>query len=225
MQNIRKWLYTCRSMIIFSFCIFIWILTRNSSNIARIMLRFTRSCRTNRISLKTSITRSIDFWIFASIAWSRRSQRSSWSSSFSFRTRFLTKFNQTCIQKLRTSSSSLSKCVLFAKKDITQRTSIANNSISNEIAINSTKNEMIETTNANEITTTTTKDSIQKSMTKKKNTRFTSSSISRFWRLWALCLVTSRIEFWTQFAFNTTYETNRRSFFTRFSRNSFLSTI
>jgi hypothetical protein len=30
---------------------------------------------------------------------------------------------------------------------------------------------------------------------------------------------------WTRFVFNITYETNRRSFFTRRFRNSFLSTI
>jgi hypothetical protein len=73
------------------------------------------------------------------------------------------------------------KCVLFATKNIIRRTSIVNNSILNEIVINSTKNETIETTNANEKTITTTmKNSIRKSMTKKKNTKFTSSSISRF---------------------------------------------
>jgi hypothetical protein len=60
---------------------------------------------------------------------------------------------------------------------------------------------------------------------KKKSTRFTSSSISRFWRSWALCFVKSRIEFWIRSVFNTTYETNRRSFFTLRFRNSFLSTI
>jgi hypothetical protein len=190
------------------------------------MLRLMRSCQTSRIRLKTSITRSIDFWISASIARSRRNQRSSWSSSFSSRIRFLTKFNQTRNQKSRTSSSSSSRCVLFAKKNITRRMSIVNNSISNEIAINSTKNETIETTNASEkMTTTTTKNSIRKSMTKKKSIKFTSSSVSRSWRSWALCLVTSRIEFWTRSVFNTTYETDRRSSFTRRFRNSFLSTI
>jgi hypothetical protein len=213
-------------MIIFSFCIFIWILTRSSSNIASTMLRFMRSCRTSRIRIKASITRSIDFWISASIARFRENQRSSWSSSLSFRIRLLTKFNQTRNQRFRTSSSSSSRCVLSAKKNITRRASIASSSISNEIAINSTKNEMIETTNASEkMTATTTKDSIQRSMTKKENTRFTSSSVSRFWRSWALCFVKSRIEFWTLSAFNTTYETDRRSSFTRRSRNSFLSTI
>ncbi len=45
------------------------------------------------------------------------------------------------------------------------------------------------------------------------------------WRSWTLCLVTSRIKLWTRFVFNITYETNRRSFFTRRFRNSFLSTI
>jgi hypothetical protein len=59
----------------------------------------------------------------------------------------------------------------------------------------------------------------------KKSTKFTLSSISRFWRSWTLCLVTSCIEFWTRSAFNTMYEINWRSFFTRSSRNSFLSTI
>jgi hypothetical protein len=118
------------------------------------------------------------------------------------------------------------KMCIIAKQNIIQRASIVNSSISNEIVINSTKNEMIETTNANEkTTTTTTKDSIRRSMTKKKSTRFTSLSISRFWRSWALCFVKSRIKFWTRSAFNTTYETNRRSFFTRRFRNSFLSTI
>jgi hypothetical protein len=214
-------------MIIFSFCTFIWILTRSSSNIANIMFRFMRSCRTSRIRLKTSITQSIDFWIFASIARFRKSQRSSWSSSLSFRTRFLTKFNQTRNQKLRTSSSSSSRCALSAKRSIIQRTSIVNSSISNEIVINSTKDETIETTNANErtTTTTTTKDLIRRSMTKKKSTRFTSSLISRSWRSWALCFVKSCIELWTRFAFNTMYKTDRRSFFTRRSRNSFLLTI
>jgi hypothetical protein len=170
-------------MIIFSFCIFIWILTRNSSNIASIMFRFMRSCRTNRISLKISITRSIDFWISASITRSRRNQRSSWSSQFLYlsRTYLLTKFNQTRNQRSRTSSSSSSKCALFAKKNIIRRTSIVNSLISNEIVINSTKDKTIETTNANEkTTTTTTKNSIRKSMTKKKSTRFTSLSVSRF---------------------------------------------
>jgi hypothetical protein len=55
----------------------------------------------------------------------------------------------------------------------------------------------------------------------KKSTKFTSSSVSRFWRSWALCFVKSRIEFWTRSVFNTTYEINRRSSFTRRSRNSF----
>ncbi len=58
-----------------------------------------------------------------------------------------------------------------------------------------------------------------------KNTKFTSSLISRFWWSWTLYLVTSRIEFWTQFVFNTTYEINQRLFFTRFFRTLFLSTI
>ncbi len=178
-----------------------------------------------QIWLKALITRSIDFWIFASIAQFRRNQRSSWSSSLSSRIRLLTKFNQMRNQKLKTSSSSLSRCALFARRSIIQRTSIVSNSISNEIVINSTKNETIETTNANEETTTTTKNSIRKSMTKKKSTKFTSSSISRFWRSWASCLVKSRIEFWTRSALNTAYETNRRLSFTRRSRNSFLSTI
>ncbi len=201
-------------------------MTRSSSNIASIMLKLTRSCRTSRISLKTSITRSIDFWIFASIARSRKNQRSSWLSLLLSWIRFSTKFNQTRFQKTRTSLSSSSRCVLFVKTNIRRRTSIANNSISNKIAINSTKNETIKTANASEkTTTTTTKDSIRKSMTKKKSTRFTSSSISRFWRSWALCLVTSRIELWTRSAFNITYKTDRRSYFTRFSRNSFLSAI
>jgi hypothetical protein len=60
---------------------------------------------------------------------------------------------------------------------------------------------------------------------KKRSTKFTSSSVSRFWRSWALCFVASHIEFWTRSVFNITYETNRRSFFTRCFRNSFLSTI
>jgi hypothetical protein len=54
-------------MIIFSFCIFIWILTRSSSNIASIKFRFTRSCQLNRTQLKISITQLIDFWIFCRI--------------------------------------------------------------------------------------------------------------------------------------------------------------
>jgi hypothetical protein len=124
-------------------------------------------------------------------------------------------------------SSSSSKCALSAKRSIIQRASIMNSSISNEIVINSTKDETIETANADEktTTTTTTKDLIRKSMTKKESTRFTSSLISRSWRLWTLCFVKSYIELWTRFAFNTAYETNRRSCFTRRSRNSFLSTI
>jgi hypothetical protein len=210
-------------MTFFSFCIFIWILTRSSSNIASIMLRLMRSCRMSRIQLKTSITRSIDFWISASIARFRRNQHSSWSSSFSLRTRLLTKFNQTRSQKSRTSSLSSSRCVLFAKKNIIRRTNIVSNSISNEIAINSTKKKTIETTNASEKTTT--KDSIRMSMTKEESTKFTSSSVSRFWRSWALCFVKSHIKFWTRFVFNTTYETDWRSSFTRRFRNSFLSTI
>jgi hypothetical protein len=213
-------------MTIFSFCIFIWILMRSSSNIASIMFRFTKSCRTNRILLKALTTWSIDFWIFASIARFRKNQRLSWLSSFSSRIRFLTKFNQTRNRKLKISSSSSSRCVLSAKRNITRWMSIVNNSISNEIVINSTKDEMIKTTNANEkTTTTTTKNLIRKSMTKEKSTKFTSSSILKFWRSWALCLVKSHIEFRTRFIFSTTYETNRRSFFTRFFRNSFLSTI
>ncbi len=211
-------------MIIFSFCTFIWVLMRSSSNIASIMLRLIRSCRTSRTRLKASIMQSIDFWISASIARSRENQRSSWSSSFLSRTRFSTKFNQTRNQKSKTSSSSSSKCALFARRSIIRRTSIVSNSISSEIVINLTKNEMIETTSANEKTTTT-KNSIRKSMTKKKNTRFTSSSILRFWRSWALCFVKSRIKLWTRSVFNTTYETDRRSSFTRRFRNSFLSTI
>jgi hypothetical protein len=59
MQNIREMIFTYRSMTIFSFCIFIWILTRSSSNIASIMLIFTRLCQTNRILFKTLITRSL----------------------------------------------------------------------------------------------------------------------------------------------------------------------
>jgi hypothetical protein len=84
------------------------------------MLRFMRSCRTSRIRLRASTTRSIDFWISASIARSRRSQRSSWSSSLLslLRTRFLTKFNQTRSQRSRTSSSSSSKCALSAERSI-----------------------------------------------------------------------------------------------------------
>jgi hypothetical protein len=70
-----------------------------------------------------------------------------------------------------------------------------------------------------------TKDLIRKSMTKKKSTRFTSSLISRLWRSWALCFVKSCIELWTRSVFNTACETDRRSSFTRRSRNSFLSTI
>jgi hypothetical protein len=89
----------------------IWVLTRSSSNIASIMLRFTKSCQTHRIRLWASITRSIDFWISASIARSWENQRSSWSSLLSHQTRFLTKFNQTRNQKSRTSSLSSSKCV------------------------------------------------------------------------------------------------------------------
>ncbi len=216
-------------MIIFSFCTFIWILTRSSSNIASTMLKFMRSCRTSRTRLKTSITDSIDFWISASIARFRESQFSSWSSSLLslLRIRLLTKFNQTRSQKSRTSSSSSSKCASSAKRNIIRRASIVSNSISSEIVINSTRNETIETTNANEETTTktTTKDSIRRSMTKRKSTRFTSSLISRFWRSWTLCFVKSCIEFWTRSVFNTAYETDRRSFFTRRSRNSFLSTI
>jgi hypothetical protein len=105
-------------MIIFSFCIFIWILMRSSSNIASIMLKFMRSCWTSRIRLKTSIMRSIDSWISASIARFRRSQRSSWSSSLSSRIRLSTKFNQTRSQRSKTSSSSSSRCALFAKRNI-----------------------------------------------------------------------------------------------------------
>jgi hypothetical protein len=213
-------------MIIFSFYTFIWILMRNSSNIASIMFRFMKSCRMNRIRLKTSITQLIDFWIFALIARFRKNQRSSWSSLLSFRIRFLTKFNQTRNQKWRTSSSSSSRCVLFATKNIIRRASIVSSLILSEIVINSKKNETIETANASEKTiTTTTKNSIRKSMTKKKSTRFTSSLISRFWQSWTLCFVKSRIKFWTRFVFNTMYETNRRSFFTRRFQNSFLSTI
>ncbi len=192
------------------------------------MLRFMRSCRTSRIRLKTSITRSIDFWISASIARSRRSQRSSWSSSLSSRIRFSTKFNQTRSQKSRTSSSSSSRCALSAKRSIIQRASIVSSSISSEIVINSAKNETIETASADErtrTTTTTTKDSIRMSMTKKRSTRSTSSSVSRFWRSWALCFVKSCIELWTRSALNTAYETDRRSSFTRRSSNSFLSAI
>jgi hypothetical protein len=62
-------------------------------------------------------------------------------------------------------------------------------------------------------------------MTKKKSIKCTSSSISRLWRSWALCLAKSCIEFWTRSAFNTAYETDQRSSFTRRFRNSFLSTI
>ncbi len=150
-------------------------MTRSSSNIASIMLRFMRSCRMSRTRLKTSITRLNDFWISASIAQSWRNQRSSWSSLISSRTRFLTKFNQTRNQKLRTSSSSLSKYVLSVKRSITRRASIVNSSISNKIVINSsTKKKTIETANASkETTTTTTKDSIRRSMTRKRSTIFT----------------------------------------------------
>jgi hypothetical protein len=45
--------------------------------------------------IKTSIKRSIDFWIFASIARSRKNQRLSWLSSLSSQIHFSTKFNQT----------------------------------------------------------------------------------------------------------------------------------
>jgi hypothetical protein len=71
-KTFERRLSMCRLMIIFSFCIFIWILMRSLNNIASITLRFMKSCRTNRIWLKTSITRSIDFWISASIARSRK---------------------------------------------------------------------------------------------------------------------------------------------------------
>ncbi len=211
-------------MIIFSFCTFIWILTRNSSNIASIIFKFTKSCRMSRIRLKILITRLIDFWTFVSIAQSWKNQRSLWSSSLSFWIRFLTKFIETRNEKLKTSLSSLLKCALFAKKNIIQRTIIINNLISNEIMINSTKNEIIKTANANKITMTT-NDLIRKSMTKKKSTKFTSSSILKFWRSWTLCFVKSCIKFWTRFIFNTMYKINRRSFFTRRSRNLCLSTI
>ncbi len=117
------------------------------------------------------------------------------------------------------------KMCIICEKNIIQRASIMNSSISSEIVINSTKNETIKTTNASEETTTTTKDSIRKSMTKKKSTKFTLLSILRSWQSWALCFVKSRIEFWTRFVFNITYEINRRSFFIRRFRNSFLSTI
>jgi hypothetical protein len=42
-------------MIILSFCIFIWILMRSSSNIASIMLRFMKSCSTSWTRLKHSL--------------------------------------------------------------------------------------------------------------------------------------------------------------------------
>ncbi len=156
-------------MIIFLFCIFIWILTRNLNNIASTMFRFMRSCRMSRIQLWASITRSIDFWISASITRSRKNQRSSWSSSLLSRTHLLTKFNQSRNQRSRTSSSSSSRCVLSAKKDIIQQANIVSSLISSEIVINLTKKETNETANASEkTTTTTTKDSIRRSMTKKK---------------------------------------------------------
>jgi hypothetical protein len=118
------------------------------------------------------------------------------------------------------------KMCIICEKNIIWRTSIVNNSISSKIEINSTKKKTIKITNASEKTTTTmTKDTIRKSITRKKNTKFTSLWISRFWRSWALCLVKSRIKFWTRSAFNTTYEINWRSFFTWSFRNSFLSTI
>jgi hypothetical protein len=107
------------------------------------------------------------------------------------------------------------RCII-CEKNIIQRTSIVNNSISSEIVINSTKKKTNETINASKKKTT---------MTKKKRTKFTSSLLSRFWRSWAYCFVKSRIEFWTRSVFNTTYETNRRSFFTRRFRNLSLLTI
>jgi hypothetical protein len=139
---------------------------------------------------------------------------------------FLDKIQSETQLKSRTSSLSSSKCALSATKNIIRWANVVNNLISNEIVINSTKNETIKTTNANKKTiTTTTKNSIRKSITKKKSTKFTSSLISRFWRSWTLYFVKSRIKFWTRSAFNIMYETNQRSFFTRRSRNSFLSTI
>jgi hypothetical protein len=57
----------------------------------------------------------------------------------------------------------------------------------------------------------------------KKNTKFTSSLILKFWRSWALCFVKSCIEFWTRFAFNTTYETF--IFYTTFSKFIFFNDL
>ncbi len=117
MQNIREMIINVSINDNFLFCIFIWILTRSSSNIANIMFRFMKSCRTNRIRLKTSITWSIDFLIFASIVRFRRNQRSSWSSSLSFRIRFLTQVQSDAQSKIKNVVIIIVKmCIICEKK-------------------------------------------------------------------------------------------------------------
>ncbi len=123
------------------------------------------------------------------------------------------------------SSLSSLKNAFSAKKNFTQRANVVNNSISNEIEINSTKKKTIGTINANKKTrTTTTKNITQTSKTKMTmtNTRFISSSILIFWRLWTSCLAKLFIKFWTRFAFSITYEIGRRLSRTRSFRNSFV---
>jgi hypothetical protein len=59
----------------------------------------------------------------------------------------------------------------------------------------------------------------------KNFTNCTLSYSSRHYRQWASCLFRSFFEFWTVHVLSTTFEKNRRSSFTRRSRNSSLSAI
>jgi hypothetical protein len=60
-KTYKEWSLKYSSMIIFWFCIFILISTRNTSNIKSIMFERTTSCLSNLISKEKSITRSIKF--------------------------------------------------------------------------------------------------------------------------------------------------------------------
>jgi hypothetical protein len=160
-------------------------LTRSLSNIANINLKLTKSCRTSRTRLKISITRLIDFWIFALIV-RFQSQRLSWSLSLSSRTRFWQNLIKRAI-KSQERRYYYRQNVYHLQKKIIRWTNIAINliiaskTITNEIVINSTKEKTIETINASEkMITTTTKNLIRNSMTRMTSTRFTSSSVLRF---------------------------------------------
>jgi hypothetical protein len=187
-------------MITFWFYTFISISTRNTSNIESIMLRRTTSCLSNSISQWKSITRSINFLIFASIA--SFSSNQSWSALI---------VNAIITWRANVEISILIWSEIIKVKRI------------NQIETIETTNEEEKTTKT--ITTTSMTIAITTTRTLKSLINCTSSWSSKRCRQWTSCSLQSFSELWTVHVFNTAFEKNRRSSFTRRSRNSFLSTI